>query len=154
MTTLGPLGCLKTRLKVCFGSHSPPQKNVHFVPFRFSTFQRLVQGAQLQPLARQYQNCWPLRHQPLKKRGLANPAHPGRALEDMYVSVCLCFKGFLFGKLCKVTSDKEGFKSAVSTGYTSLDRQNITRLWEAFFQRSIQVEGFRRIPVFQVSRTS
>ena len=35
----------------------------------------------------------------LCRRG--NPAHPGRALEDMYVSVCLCFKGFLFGKLCK-----------------------------------------------------
>ena len=71
----------------------------------------------------------------------------------MYLCVCV-LRGFFVGSYAKVTSEKEGFKSAVSTGYTSLDRQNTTRQWEAFFQRSIQVEGFRRIPVFQVSRTS
>ena len=64
------------------------KKYFHFVPFRFSTFQRLVQGAQLQPLARQHQNCRPLRHQPLKK---GEPRPPGKGFGG---HVCICVSVF------------------------------------------------------------
>ena len=103
MTILGPLGCLKNFLieglfRITFTPKKKTKKLRSVSVFNVSTVgPRCTASASCQAASKLLAAV----ASTFEEGGLANPAHPGRALEDMYVSACLCSKGFLFGKLCK-----------------------------------------------------